>query len=184
MTTLRRIAAAGGFAGLLWAAHVSNVLSDNRPIDCTEVAGTVTGSPGVKSPTSAIVPPSGRNRGYCRVNILYGTSADQNINVIVHLPLNTLNGGAGGVEGAWNGRTQGLGGGVCSGNILAGTSSAPVINDGYVASGTDGGHVGGSCEAGVNPDGTYNFTFINDFFHEGMKQQVLFSKSVAPATMA
>jgi feruloyl esterase len=179
MTTLRRIAAAGGFAGLLWAAHVSNVLSDNRPIGCTEVAGTVTGSPGVKSATSAIVPPSGPNMGYCKVNILYGTSADQNINVIVHLPLNRLDGGAGGVEGAWNGRTQGLGGGVCSGNTLAGTSSAAVTNDGYVASGTDGGHVGGSCEAGVNPDGTYNFTFINDFFHEGMKRQVLFSKSVA-----
>ena len=127
MTTLRRIAAAGGFAGLLWAAHVSNVLSDNRPIDCTEVAGTVTGSPGVKSATSAIVPPSGTNRGYCRVNILYGTSADQNINMVVRLPLNSLDGGAGGVEGAWNGRTQGVGGGGCSGNILAGRLGS-VIN--------------------------------------------------------
>jgi hypothetical protein len=64
-----------------------------------------------------------------------------------------------GVEGRWNGRTQGIGGGGCSGNL--GVTSA--TNAGYVGSGTDGGHVGGDCEPGVNLDGTYNVTVIDDW---------------------
>jgi len=50
---------------------------------------------------------------------------------------------------------------------------------GYVASGTDLGHSGGDCEPGVNADGTYNFQFIEDFIRNAIKQQILFSKSVA-----
>jgi hypothetical protein len=34
-------------------------------------------------------------------------------------------------------------------------------------------------EPGVNADGTNNFQFIEDFIRNGIKQQVLFSKSVA-----
>src|SRR5205085_425700 len=78
-------------------------------------------------------------------------------------------------EGAWNGRTQGIGGGGCSGNLNV---IAPV-NAGYAGSGTDAGHAGGDCEPGVNSDGSYNLQFINDFFRNGIKQQVLLSKSLA-----
>jgi len=153
------------------------------PIACAGVANAVT-NPGVKAVTSAIQPASGSNVAYCRVSILYGKSTDQNINIAIALPLNSVDGGSGGLEGAWNGRTQGLGGAGCSGNLL--TDVAPlgaVINPGYVASGTDGGH--GStfaditCAAGLNADGTYNVTWIDDFFKEAIKQQILFSKSVA-----
>jgi hypothetical protein len=56
----------------------------------------------------AIVPASPPNVAYCRVDLLHGTSAEQNINIRVGLPLNSLDGGSGGVEGAWNGRTQGV----------------------------------------------------------------------------
>ena len=109
------------------------------------------------------------------MDLLYGTNPQQNINIRVGLPLNSIDGGTGGVQGAWNGRTQGVGGGGCAGNL---TVTAPV-NAGYVGSGTDTGHTGGNCEPGVNADGTYNYQFIQDFIRNAIKQQVLFSKSIA-----
>ena len=81
-------------------------------------------------------------------------------------------------EGAWNGRTQGIGGGGCAGSLNV---TAPV-NAGYVGSGTDTGHTGGDCEPGVNPDGTYNLQFIQDFIRNAIKQQVLLSKVIARRT--
>jgi hypothetical protein len=144
---------------------------------CTELAGGLLQSPGVKSATSAVVPAAGPNVAYCRVDILFGENTNQNINVRVGLPLSTLDGGSGGVQGAWNGRTQGVGGGGCTGNL---TVTAPV-NTGYVGSGTDGGHVGGDCEPGVNLDGTYNVQFIQDWSRNGLKEQILFSKALATA---
>ena len=39
----------------------------------------------------------------------------------------------------------------------------------------------GNCEPGVNPDGTYNVQFIQDLIRNGIKQQILFSKSIAAA---
>ena len=72
------------------------------PITCTNVAGTVTGTPGIKSVTSIVQPPGGgATVSYCRVSILYGNSADQNINIIVGLPLNSVDGGTGGVQGVF-----------------------------------------------------------------------------------
>jgi hypothetical protein len=143
----------------------------------TDPAHGLAGNPVVKTVTSTIIPASGPNVSHCQVDILYGTSPEQNINIRVGLPLNAQDGGAGGVQGAWNGRTQGIGGGGCSGNR---TVTSPV-NAGYVGSGNDTGHVGGNCEPGVNLDGTYNLQFINDFIRNGMKQQILFSKAVARA---
>jgi hypothetical protein len=124
---------------------------------------------------SQIIPASGPNVAYCQVNILYGENDNQNINIRVGLPLNSFDGGTGGVQGAWNGRTQGVGGGGCSGSLAV---AAPV-NARYVGSGTDGGHVGGNCEPGVNEDGTYNVQFIQDWSRNGIKQQILFSKALA-----
>jgi hypothetical protein len=150
------------------------------PIMCTDIADGLLGAPGVKSATSAIMAASGPNVAHCRVDILYGENDNQNINIRVGLPLNSLDGGTGGVEGAWNGRTQGIGGGGCAGSLNV---NAPV-NAGYVGSGNDTGHAGGNCEPGVNEDGTYNLQFINDFIRNGIKQQVLFSKAVAKAYFA
>ena len=151
------------------------------PVPCTALATDpahgLAGNPTVKSANSAVIPAAGANVSYCQVNILYGTNPNQNINIRVGLPLNSLDGGAGGVEGAWNGRTQGIGGGGCAGSLAV---NAPV-NARYVGSGNDTGHSGGDCEPGVNTDGTYNLQFINDFIRNGMKQQILFSKAVAKA---
>jgi len=69
----------------------------------------ITGNHAIKSATSVIVPPAGVDVGYCKVSLLYGTNPNQNINIVVGLPLSLVDGGSGGVQGAWNGRTQGLG---------------------------------------------------------------------------
>jgi hypothetical protein len=149
------------------------------PVSCAALASDpsngLAGNPAVKSVSSQIVPAAGANASYCQVDILFGTSPAQNINIRVGLPLNAMDGGTGGVHGAWNGRTQGIGGGGCAGNLNV---TAPV-NAGYVGSGTDTGHAGGDCEPGVNADGTYNLQFIQDFIRNGIKEQVLFSKRVA-----
>ncbi len=161
------------------AAKDKHVDPPPLPVHCAELAtdpaNGLAGNPTVKSATSTIVAASGANVSYCQVNVLYGTNPDQNINIRVGLPLNTLDGGTGGVQGAWNGRTQGIGGGGCAGSLAV---NAPV-NAGYVGSGNDTGHSGGDCEPGVNLDGTYNLQFINDFIRNGMKQQILFSKAIA-----
>ena len=153
-------------------------LRPSLPLMCSQLAGDaggLIGSPGIKSVAATIIAAAGSNKSYCQVDILYGESAEQNINVRVGLPLGSLDGGVGGVQGAWNGRTQGIGGGGCSGSLGV---TAPV-NAGYVGSGSDAGHSGGDCEPGVNLDGTYNYQFINDFIRNGMKQQILLSKAVA-----
>lgn len=150
-----------------------------EPVSCAELVtdpeNGLLGAPGVKSVNSQIIAASGPNVAYCQVNILYGANENQNINIRVGLPLSELDGGTGGVQGAWNGRTQGIGGGGCAGGLGV---TGPV-NAGYVGSGNDTGHSGGNCEPGVNEDGTYNLQFINDFIRNGMKQQILFSKAVA-----
>ncbi len=149
------------------------------PVSCvllaTDPANGLLENPVIKSVNSVVVAASGTNAGYCQVNVLYGTTPEQNINIRVGLPLNSLDGGTGGVEGAWNGRTQGIGGGGCAGSLNV---TAPV-NAGYVGSGTDTGHTGGDCEPGVNPDGSYNLQFIQDFIRNAIKQQVLLSKVIA-----
>jgi hypothetical protein len=78
----------------------------------TDPANGIAGNPAIKSATSVIVPAAGRDVSYCKVSLLYGTNPNQNINIVVGLPLSRVDGGSGGVQGAWNGRTQGLGGGA------------------------------------------------------------------------
>jgi hypothetical protein len=149
------------------------------PVVCadlaTDPAHGLAENPVIKSVNATVISASGTNAAHCQVNLLYGTSPEQNINIRVGLPLNSVDGGTGGVQGAWNGRTQGVGGGGCAGNLNV---TGPV-NAGYVGSGTDTGHTGGDCTPGVNLDGTYNLQFIQDFIRNAIKQQVLFSKKIA-----
>lgn len=147
----------------------------NCAILATDPANGIAGDPTIKSATSAIVAAAGQDVAYCKVSLLYGTVPSQNINIVVGLPLSSTDGGRGGAQGAWNGRTEGLGGGGCSGNLVV----TAAVNAGYVGSGTDLGHTGGDCEPAVNPDGTYNLPFIEDFIRVAIKQQVLWSKKIA-----
>ena len=147
---MRKLELACGVAlSTLVLTGLSNNAFAAATLQCTQLAGIVF-DPNIKSITSALSG-SGATQ-FCNVNINWGRSADENIRIVVGLPNNSRDGGAGGIEGRWNGRTQGIGGGGCSGNL--GVTAA--TNAGYVGSGTDGGHVGGDCEPGVNLDGTYN----------------------------
>ena len=91
--------------------------SASAPVSCVDFVNGLSASPGIKSAKSQIVSANGPAAAYCQANILYGTNVGQNINIRVGLPLSSVDGGKGGVEGAWNGRTQGIGGGGCAGNM-------------------------------------------------------------------
>ena len=105
------------------------------------------GNPLFASATSTLVAATATNAAYCNVQLTYSAIADtaygyapgeaQAIRLGIGLPVNTADGGTGGVQGAWNGRIQNLGGGGLVGNVGATTSAT---NDGYVGSSTDGGH--------------------------------------------
>jgi hypothetical protein len=79
----------------------------HAPVPCIELAtdpdNGLLGNPVITSVNSQIIPASPPNVSYCQVNLLYGTNANQNINIRVGPPLNSLDGGTGDVEGAWNG---------------------------------------------------------------------------------
>src|SRR5690348_3709810 len=110
------------------------------PASCADLATNpdngLAGNPKVRSATSRIVAASGQTVAYCQVNLVYGSTPNQNITIRIGLPLSAADGGTGGVEGAWNGRTEGVGGGGCAG----GMNVAGPVNAGYVGSGTDAGH--------------------------------------------
>ena len=168
------LVARAGLAALALSSTLASTAAAG-PVACNTLSNTLSLQPGVKTVTSAIIPAGGPNVAFCRVDILYGENLGQNINIRVGLPLNSLDGGTGGLEGAWNGRTQGIGGGGCAGSL----GVNPPVNAGYVGSGTDGGHVGGNCEPAVNLDGTYNMQFLQDWTRNGIKQQILFAKKLA-----
>jgi pimeloyl-ACP methyl ester carboxylesterase len=109
----------------------------------------------------------------------YAVGEDQRVRIRVGLPLNSLDGGSGGVQGAWNGRTQGLGGGACVGSLGDVTSAT---NADYVGSSTDSGHVGGSCLFALEPDpNRLNVGRLNDFIVDSLAAQIDMSKKIAVA---
>jgi hypothetical protein len=149
-----------------------------------------TGTP----PSSAKVPVS-----YCLVVLSYSSTpvndpTPQNITIYVGLPLNSMDGGTTGstvdpafnfttVEGNWNGRTEGQGGGGCTGNTNV--NSAGAVANGFVGSGTDGGHGNptndphNTCQQGVLSLGHLNTQYIQDWVYNGPQQEILWSKKVA-----
>jgi hypothetical protein len=146
------------------------------------------------APSSAAVPVS-----YCLVVLSYSSTpandpTPQNITIYVGLPLNAMDGGTTGatvypplnfktVEGNWNGRTQGEGGGGCTGNTNVNATGA--VTNGFVGSGTDGGHGNptddptNTCDQGVLSLGHLNKQYIADWVYNGPQQEILWSKKVA-----
>ena len=136
---------------------------------------------------------------YCLVVLSYSSTpakdpTPQNITIYVGLPLNSIDGGVTGstidppfnfttVEGNWNGRTEGQGGGGCTGNTNV--NSAGAVTNGFVGSGTDGGHgnptddPNNTCEPGVLSLGHLNYQYIQDWVYNGPQQEILWSKKVA-----
>jgi len=113
-------------------------------MSCTDLAGIIQQYPEILSVTSSIVLASGTTPAYCQVDLRQFRA----INIRVGLPLNSLDGGRGGIQGAWNGKVQNLGGGGFVGSV--GAVTGPVASS-YVGSSTDTGHSIAWCNA-INPD--------------------------------
>jgi feruloyl esterase len=139
----------------------------------------------LQSITSVIVPASGSNLAYCRVDLKY----HREINIRVGLPLSAADGGTGGVQGAWNGKLRNLGGGGTVGSLGSVTSAT---NTGYVGSHTDGGHNNAFCAANGHPNcapGGYGFVLdasnnllwwqLEDFVYVSVIEQVRWAKRLA-----
>src|SRR5437667_1634393 len=128
----------------------------------------------------ATTPPP--NAARCEANFIYsakGGPADgyavgqnQRIGIRVGFPLNGVDGGAGGVQGAWNGKVRNLGGGGLQGTLGNANSMTPATNTGYVGSITDTGHPTGAPDFAVI-QGTHelNYGTLDDFLRESIHQQ-------------
>src|SRR5262245_20028263 len=156
----------------------------------TDPAYGLAGNPEISSLTAAIIPVgAGVTVPYCRLDFTFsgesGPSAGyrpgekEEIRIRVGLPVSAADGGSGGLQGAWNGKTRDLGGGGFAGSVGAVTSST---NRGYVGTSTDTGHdanvqPGGSF--GINPDNTLNWGQIRDFARDGIRQQYLWGVTLS-----
>jgi hypothetical protein len=151
----------------------------------TDPAWGLAGNPELRGLTSQIVPAAGPTPSYCRLDFTYsslsGPSAgydvgqSQQIKIRVGLPLNTSDGGSGGVQGNWNGRIRNLGGGGCAGSV---GNVATSINGNYVGSSTDTGHTGSCASTFFLSSGSLNWGVIDDFFHNGVRQQVEWTRRI------
>jgi hypothetical protein len=152
------------------------------------------GNPVITSATSTLVPASTSpaHAAYCHVLITYSSRGgpeygyavgqSQHIGIGIGLPLNSVDGGTGGVKGAWNGKLENLGGGGCVGTVGATTSATDA---GYVGTSTDTGHTSAENEGALCAFGVIQSThqldlgMIDDFIYEGVHQQVEWGKAVA-----
>jgi len=98
------------------------------------------GWPGVRMP--AAMPPQQKHAAYRKVSFTYSSRSgtkdgyapgqSQHIGIVIGLPLSITDGGrGGGVNGAWNGKIENLGGAGCAG---AAGSPTQATDAGYVGS--------------------------------------------------
>ena len=168
--------------------------ADAQIVPANTSPGALPGAFPGTAPSTAKVPVA-----YCLVVLSYSSTrahdpTPQNITIYVGLPLNSVDGGVTGstvnpplnfttVEGNWNGRTEGQGGGGCTGNTNVNSTGA--VTNGFVGSGTDGGHGNpnndptNSCQQGVLSLGQLNRQYIQDWVYNGPQQEILWSKKVA-----
>ena len=131
------------------------------------------------------------HKAYCNVQFTYSAQSGpadgydvgqvQHIRIGIGLPLNAADFGSGGVQGAWNGKLQNLGGGGLIGNVGSTTSATDA---GYVGSSTDGGHT--TAEIGtvgnfgiIQSTHQLNLGMIDDYIYEAEHQQVEWAKKLA-----
>jgi pimeloyl-ACP methyl ester carboxylesterase len=170
----------------------------------TDPAWGLAGNPAITGLTAVITPATATNVAYCQVNLTDVTLAGPDFGYLpgqtskfrirVGLPLNANDGGAGGIQGAWNGGVQTLGNGGFAGGVTAVTSAT---NTGYVGTGTDTGHNSSitnpnpppaTVEAppsengavfALNSDGTLNYGRIMDYGWRGEHHANMWGRYVA-----
>ena len=182
-----RILALGAAVGCIFAvaSGAASALPSCAQLQ-TDPTNGLAGNPKISNLTAAVQAAAGGNSAYCRVDFVYsgesGPSAgyrdgqSERITLRVGLPLNSVDGGTGGVQGAWNGRNRDIGGGGFAGAVGGVTAST---NLGYVGTSTDTGHSGGSGSFALNPDGSLNNGQIKDFAEDGISQQHLWGVQLA-----
>lgn len=159
--------------GAAWALPTCTDFSTNP-------AWGLAGNPNIINLASAIIPAAGTNLTRCEITFTdigtpaagpaggYMVGQTATIGVRVGLPLSAADGGAGGVQGAWNGKVLSLGNGGFAGTV---TGTTTATNLGYAGSGTDTGHgPGGGASFGLNPDSTINFGRIADYGYRGQRR--------------
>jgi hypothetical protein len=186
MTTIRKNPAISLAAALLASISLVPSIAAAQLPTCAEL-GThphfgLVGHPHLSSVSSTLEAAA----GYCRVELTVSSESgpdagylpgqSEQIRVRVGLPLSAADGGAGGVQGRWNGKQRDLGGGGCAGGVGGVTTST---NGGYVGTSTDTGHAGGGCTFALNPDGTLNWGLIKDFARDGIHAQRVWGEAVA-----
>lgn len=133
----------------------------------------------VPVPLTTLVAAAGTNAARCEANFIYSdrggprdgyaVGQNQRIGIRVGFPLNSLDGGSGNVQGAWNGKVRNIGGGGLQGSL---SSITAATNTGYVGSNTDTGHPGGSPAFAVIQDThELNYGTLDDFLVESIHQQ-------------
>lgn len=125
---------------------------------CTNLAAYILANPNnfefgpdVLSITSTLTG-TGASR-YCVVNLRQYRA----INIRVGLPLNVMDGGAGGIQGAWNRKVQHTGGGGFAGSV---GSVASAATNRYVMSACDSGHSSVWCNE-INPETGMRNSLLN-----------------------
>lgn len=174
----------------------------------TNAGWGLAGNPSITGLTAAVIPATSTDAAYCQINFtdvtlegkLYGYPRGETskIRVRVGLPLSALDGGTGGVQGAWNGKVQSRGNGGFAGSVSAVT---PATNAGYVGTGTDTGHNSSIVNPVPNPnappstvelppsesgatfglsaDGTVNYGRIMDYGWRGQHHANLWGRKIA-----
>src|SRR5579863_10606217 len=95
--------------GISWTPSDAAAAAPSCASLATDPQFGLAGNPVIKSATSALATTGApASMPYCRVTLVYGTTATEKITIAVGLPLSAADGGSGGVRGAWNGRTEGL----------------------------------------------------------------------------
>ncbi len=190
MTTIRKNRASTLAAALLASICLVPSMAAAQLPTCAEL-GThpqfgLAGHPHLSSVSSALIPAAGPNAAYCQVNITVASESgpeagylpgqSEQIRVRVGLPLSAVDGGAGGVQGAWNGRQRDQGGGGYAGSVGGVTGGT---NGGFIGTSTDTGHAGGGGTFALNPDGTLNWGLIKDFAQDGIHAQLVWGTAIS-----
>jgi hypothetical protein len=142
----------------------------------------------VSTPTS---PPPAINKPFCDVNFIYSSRGgprhgyavgqNQRISLRFSLPLNSMDGGSGGAQGAWNAKVRNLGGGGLAGAVGNTNAMAVASNVGYAGSSTDSGHAGSENPnfAVIQDTHELNEGKLDDFLNESIRQQYRWALKLA-----